>query len=341
MSDAGVEADAGFEAGAEELPELRPLCPPPRAPSRPPPESTTRVLYEPDTLPRFPFSITSDAKFVYWVEQDTNGDGYNGQAFARILRIPRAGGDAVELATHQPGVTALALDGEYVYWATFPGGETPAVANILRARRLCASGPCPPESFANLAVGRVTELLRAEAGVLYARGGSSVVRIDTSGSATPRTAPTEGAASGLALGASNVFVTSTSSANFTAFAPDLASWSSFSPVSSADPITSLASDCETLWATTKSSLLGVRASSQALTSSAQVVLPDTFDSAVDAQYLYVARANAGGIDSILKATGAQQHLWDGNVFALHVDDEGVYWGDHAPKSGGRLYMLEK
>lgn len=337
-TEAGADA---AEAGPEELPAIRAFCPPPRAPSRALSESTTRILYEPDTLPRFPFAITTDAKFVYWVEQDTSGDGYNGHSNARILRIPRAGGDAVEIATNQPGVTALALDGEYVYWATTSGGETRDVADISRAHRVCASGACAPEPVLHLERGRVTELFRTEPGVIYALTTSALVRFSTSGSPPAREAPLGAAPSGFAFAASTPFVSSSTGPSITAFAADLATWTSFSPASTTDPITSLTTDCTNLWATTNSAMLGVQASTRSLTASPQAALADTFDSATDEQYVYVARANAGGVDAFSKKAGTVQNVWSGNAFAVHVDDDGVYWGDHAPKTGGRLYVLEK
>ncbi|AKV02471.1 hypothetical protein AKJ09_09134 [Labilithrix luteola] len=340
-----AEADAADvgEAGLEQLPVLHPVCPPPRAPlSCSGADCKTRLLYEPPTRPRFPFAITTDGKFVYWVEQDTNGDGYNGNAKARILRVPRAGGDAVEIAAGQDGTTALALDGEYVYWANYEGGAAPVATTIMRAPRRCPSSACPAEPFVRLNVsGRVTELVRGKAGVLFARASSAaLIRIDTSLATPPRTASLTAVASGLAVGGASVYV-AISASNFVAYAPDLASWSTFTPIATDTAVTSLTSDCTSLWATTKTDYFAVDEVSHTAAVDVKLALPDVFDSAVDAKFVYVARANAGGVEALDKFTGVKVPIWSGNVFALDVDDEGVYWGDHAPATGGNLYVMEK
>lgn len=59
----------------------------------------------------------------------------------------------------------------------------------------------------------------------------------------------------------------------------------------------------------------------------------------DARFLWIAVANAGGVYAYDKPTVDISLLRKGNVFALAVDDDGVYWGDH--DGTGTLRMLVK
>jgi hypothetical protein len=64
-----------------------------------------------------------------------------------------------------------------------------------------------------------------------------------------------------------------------------------------------------------------------------------FDMTADAQWLYGAMPNGGGVFAVDKANGKRTQLASGNVFALAVDDLGVYWGEHG--GAGTLWMMVK
>ncbi|AKV02472.1 hypothetical protein AKJ09_09135 [Labilithrix luteola] len=340
-SDAATEphADGG---PTEELPELRKLCPPARGPSKGFADSKKTLLYEPPSRPRFPFAITTDAKYVYWIEQDNTADGYNGNSNARILRVSKAGGVAVEIASNQPSASALALDGEYVYWATYTAGSATPSATIARAGRVCAAGSCVVEPLTTLAAGgRVSKLVSAGPGVLVARMASANAALIDTKQATAKLSSLAQAASGVAPAPLAIYATRSDSAAIVEYSRDLGSSAPFTPTTSNDGYLSLASDCTKLWVTRSSSLLAVDIALRTISSAFPQTFSDVFDSAVDEKFFYVARANAGGVDAFEKITGAKTNLWSGNVFALDVDDDGIYWGDHAQSTGGDLYMLEK
>ena len=116
----------------------------------------------------YPFGITTDGRYVYWVEhpRGDSGDDSDGRLAARVLRAPKAPGGKTEvLAVGQPWARAIARDGDFVYWDTYD--DKTGRIDIYRVRADCAPG-CVPVSVARASPGyRVGTILRAAPGVLF------------------------------------------------------------------------------------------------------------------------------------------------------------------------------
>jgi hypothetical protein len=125
---------------------------------------------------------------------------------------------------------------------------------------------------------------------------------------------------------------------------------SFATVASADPGASLiASDCQALWWVRKvpPSTPGLfshpHGDAGAISAPISLTGLSTWDLTADARFVYVGAANAGGVYAVDKAKPGPPLLrYSGNVFALAVDDEGVYFGEHGQVAGaGTMWMLVK
>jgi uncharacterized protein YuzE len=105
----------------------------------------------------------------------------------------------------------------------------------------------------------------------------------------------------------------------------------------------LATDCSDLWGRSAESAPPVTMTRFPATGqpTAGGTLPMQlyFDTKADAAYVYLAAANVGGVYAYDKNNGTTTPLYAGNVFALAVDADGVYWGEHG--GSGALYMLVK
>jgi hypothetical protein len=312
----------------------------------------------------YPFDIATDSTHMTWIAQLGVTDGgddvepYNGHANAVVLRVPKAGGTATTLARDQPKATTIALDGDAVYWATVDAATNKAT--LLRQQRDvdCTSSVCPPPThMASFPDGLlIVRLRRASPGVLFALAGSGAVfRVDIGAAAAAVTPVTDTAIfPSMTVTDTDVYA---SAGKFNQVmrvplsgAPPPFADVTFATVASADPGASLiASDCQTLWwarkMTPSTHSLFSHPHGDAGATSAPVLLSnlDLFDLAADARFVYVGAANAGGVYAVEKAKpGPAVQRYAGNVWALAVDDEGVYFGEHGQvATAGKMWMLVK
>lgn len=346
-ADVSSPQDAG-DTSEGSLAAVAPNCPSPRAPSCAPSACAQRTLHV-TSGQAYPFNITTDATHVYWIEQvagdagDEN-DPYNGHGLARILRtaknpVSEPIGVTDELASGQRSADALALDGAYVYFTH----ELSASTKILRVRRDCTPPCAAPEDVVTLPNLAIRRLLRSAPGVLYAQSSNGITfRI---------TVATKAVENVLMLG-DFASITATNDAVYLTSASSplkrIASNGAVTDLGGADASPGSASyyrltnDCSTLWAAAgnvPTSLVAVSFMGEAFAASYTFPTEAVFDVKADAQFLWIAVANAGGVYAYDKAAGVISLVRKGNVFALAVDDDGVYWGDH--DGTGTVRMLVK
>ena len=102
----------------------------------------------------YPFGITTDPKYVYWVEQveaPDAGDAYNGGSQrARIKRVRKGKLPVDTLADNQARATAVGREGEHVYWGV---SAVAGDVKLMRVRHDCTA--CTPELFTPVAGERI------------------------------------------------------------------------------------------------------------------------------------------------------------------------------------------
>ncbi|MBX3227490.1 MAG: hypothetical protein KIT84_14135 [Labilithrix sp.] len=65
-------------------------------------------------------------------------------------------------------------------------------------------------------------------------------------------------------------------------------------------------------------------------------------SAADGRYVYFAAYNAGGVFAFDKTSSDWRHIYNGNVWGVHADLQGVYWGEHEPgPDAGKIYVVRR
>ena len=332
---------------ASVLAALATNCPSSRTPSCAFDKCARRSLYAPTTT-AYPFNIVTDAANVYWVEQVVGDAGmmeaYNGQSLGRVLRVAKTGGPLSELAAGYTRAKALALDGPYVYWAQSTLSDT----TLFRLRRDCTT-PCgTPELVTTLPHADPTALVRGGPGnlfVMMSDGESYRVSLAvTDGESTGFEKITVGVGPFPWMTATDdgAFLTSPSYAGVAR----VANGGAVTPLYVAAPdagLVGLATDCSDLWTHGVDSAPPVKMTRFPAMGSAIVggTLPTQlyFDMKADASFVYLAAANVGGVYAYDKKNGTTIPLYAGNVFALAVDTDGIYWGEHG--GSGTLYMLVK
>jgi hypothetical protein len=359
-SDRASPGDGGVGA------TLRLPCPPPSGGTTGLESWAMRRLFEPaDSAHRmYPFAIATDSTHVTWIAHPGTADGgddtapYNGLAAAVVMRAPKSGAaPAVVVARDQIGARALTLDETFVYWVTNENGGT---AIRRQSRDVDCAITCPkPDTMLILPSGaRVERMIRVAPKLLYLLGGNGVLYAYTVGATSTTLVATSGDIPGMTATTTDVFVSSLVS-SLVKRAPVGGSGSqtevSIPPSMDASVgVETLATDCTTLWMGRKKAaggselaahLLGVDASFVSNTPSF-MPLAEIHDLAVDARYVYAAAYNNGGIFVLDQTQRTTSRPYVGNVLAVAVDDDGVYFGEHdrAPQGGGppgTLYMLVK
>ena len=341
--DAAVEAmtDAGVDAA------LASNCPSSRTPTCALDQCARRTLYTPTTT-AYPFSIVTDTANVYWVEQVVGDAGtiaaYNGESLGRVLRVAKTGGPISELAAGYTQTRVLALDGPYVYWAQ----STLIDTTLFRLRGDCTT-PCgTPELVTTLPHASPSALVRGGPGILFVMtGDGDSYRVSLAVKAGESTgfekiAVGVGPFPRMTATDDGAFLTSRSYPGVAR----VANGGNVTPLYVDAPdggLVGLATDCSDLWTHGLESAPPMTMTRWPAMGPAIVggTLPTQlyFDMKADASFVYLAAANAGGVYAYDKKNGTTIPLYAGNVFALAVDADGIYWGEHG--GSGTLYMLVK
>ena len=318
-------------------------------------ECTLKTLYV--SSGAYLFDIATDANYVYFVEQRAPGDAYNGAGVGSVLRVDRTGAfdasRATALATSQSSAQTLALDGLYVYFATFEANDAGGyAARLKRVARDCPNSGCAVEDVLvdpQWTSVRLVRLVRAAPGVFFATGdGGQIFRIAL-GSPVQQIAAV-GYYASLTATDRAVYFGGGLSPKVQRVTPDgvtlEASWAQVPPLDDAGTgLYQLATDCDTLYgARTRTTNRGDALVATSLAAHAPALLDEgtgyaVFDLAADARWLYVAAPNAGGFVVVDPRDGGIQNVAQGNVFRLVGDDKGVYFGLH--DGSGKLAMMVK
>ncbi len=317
-----------------------------------------RALHTPVGDGGAPWGIATSESAVFWLEQPATNEGYNGNATARVLRAPKDpdAGVVMELAVGQPRAISLAVMGGWVYWTVYEITATP-LATLRRVRTDCP-GPCTFEQLPLPNKGlRIMKLVPAGGETLFGIGeAGQVLRFDVGGATMSMAGPLlekPGFAS-LANTGHHVLVSSNNSPTLARMGLDGTNIvEDFLPVPTGDRdggaepgINHLWYDCQArLWArrgpgTDLVSLSLTDGELRTIKAQARLTV---YDVTGDARYLYLAGANEGLFALDRQGSTTLEPVGGAKVFAVAVDDEGVYWGEHdiATPMAGTIYMLAK
>jgi hypothetical protein len=318
-----------------------------------------RTLYL-ATKQEFPFGVATDTANVYWIAQaprdggaDAGAEAVRGQAKGTIRRVSKKGDAtqaAVDLARDQDRATVLVLDGPDLYWiatSVTAGGEaTSTLRRVRNAASAACSPACPaPEDVATFPA-ELRRLVRVGSETFFAVGrGGQLVRFAPGQGAKEVT--TTGTSPSLARTESHVWAGSGQNPPIARAALD---GTGLEPaVLSLPPIDAslrganvLASDCLDLFAVRGTELYAARGGAGPLELLTDLTTNAPLDVVADERFLHLAVPDTGGVYRVSKDGTGIVRLIDGDAWRLAVDDEGVYWGEHAKGSlAGNLFMLPK
>lgn len=350
-----ARADAVANDAALSLP-----CPPPAGGQNSASSWAMRILSIPSRTRReYPFAIVPDATYVTWITQVGSASGgsdvspYNGTGEARIVRAPKSGaGPTTVIARDQHQTRALALDGDYAYWPSYAQNVT----TLMRQRRDadCVVGCSSPTAVLQFSSGvPIVRLVRPAPGVLIAVGGAGeLFRITLDPLPLSIQVGVSGTYPALAAVTGEVFAAAGLSKTVSRVPAEGGVAATYLTVPAADAagvgVAPIATDCSFLW-------MGRQVASKIRLARHDLASPlsfkdfaalpnDVFDMAADSANVYVATANGdGGITYVDKASQQLTQVYFGSAFALAVDDDGVYFGEHDTQSDhtGTLMMLVK
>lgn len=357
----GASTDgASGDAGAD----LRLPCPPAWGGTTLATAWEKRTIYEPPIdggadagrVWMYPFAIATDSSHVTWLAQlgvpgsadDT--EPYNGNADAIVLRAPKQPGAPVVLARGQHRAVALALDGDFVYWVTW---DVDDIGRMFRQPRDAnCDVSCTPELVTTFSA-RIVRLVRAAPGIFFAVGGGGQTFRFQLGT-WPTLVTSTGNYPSIAATSDHVFASAMTVARVTrASVLDAAAVDDpYLAVPALDAsgyvgVGPTATDCASLWMVKSTN--GVEelyrhdfASAGSFTK-LTAIGGGTPGIAADEKYVYGAQWNAGGVLVVEKISGGSATVYAGNVWTVAVDDEGIYFGEHAPRAPatGTLYMRVK
>lgn len=302
-------------------------------------------------MPSWPFGMVTDAASVYWLEQrGAPGEAYNGNGAARVMRVDRVGSPtasrAAVLVGDQAGATVLARLGGYLYWTTW---NQPTSTSTLRRVSASCAPPCQDASVGTYA-NRLFELVGVEGkGLVAIAGDGTVVRfaVDAAGAVSPgvpvmKSSTFPGlAVTGALVYASGLYVNKVSRADLGTGAIS-AAWATLAFDAGAEiGLTHLTTNCVDLFGfhnngTLERVNLGTSAVSRVASLGTLV-----YGAAQDANFVYAASQNGGGLVAIDPASNQTTTLAAGSFQSIATDATGVYWADHPNAGGGTVTMLVK
>ncbi len=352
--EAAVEAatDAPLDVAAVDA-AMYPLCPPPAfngACIANLPACPQRKLAE-QTLEAFVFDIATDRSSVYWVDQIAGGmlqDPYNGEGQGRIHRIAKGGGPEALIARAQNQPRAITVDDTYVYWPT--RNKATSTTTLWRLRKdapACDPTCADPESIGTHVGGDIARLahngtvLLAQdmaGGRVLRHTGAAFVEILAS-SDLPNFAATRdyvfaGAPQTSVVGRASLVVNDRRDGWY--LLPDAGP-------TVAPGAVQLASDCTSVYVLRDNETLRRVPVGDAATFGAGAIpgVVGATRAAADTRYLWISTYNAGGIYAYNRNSGTTTKVASGNFWTVAVDDDGVYFGEHAQGLHGALFVLDK
>lgn len=306
-----------------------------------------RTLYISNTS-TFPFAIVTDEANVYWVAQNGPTDSaYDGTASASVLRVSKTGTStqqATVLAESQSRATTLIKDGPDLYWIVSTASDAGSTSTL---RRLAGATGTPQDVATFSGIAR--RLVRVAPGVFFAADNQGNVRRLTKDgmvadiektSSTPSLAASKDyvfAGGGRLARVDKVPAAGGPGAPFFGI-PD------GTPDAALPGVHVLGADCDRMFGIRddEGAFFWSPAATATYTATA-ATFEDGQDIASDEGFVYVAERRAGG--GVFR--GARDgkgfgSLYTGDVWRLAVDDDGIYWGEHAKGSlAGNVFMQTK
>lgn len=354
--DAEVEAEAGSSfhpvVGTVDSSGLYASCPPPTA--HPSSDFSAVKIREMSLPPQsgesadYPWGVVTDATAVWWVSQvakrtddQQNSDAYNGVSdHGRVHRLDktaenRAWKETLIVDADEKRATAIAIDGESVYWATVP---SPNRIQMRRVPRSCTSGCAPAnagDAFNNVAP--IVRMRRAADGYLFLLSDAGVIYTFHTPNNELSVGVFGGPNEGFAPRNDDVFVStyqnatvgrfersaSTTTTTYTTFPPV--------PVDGGDPGAALlATDCQSLFAHRSGKTVwksDITAPGFAFFAPSDAT--DVYELGADAYWIYIGSANGFGFRAVSIETGQAFPLLTGSYWRIAIDDSGVYAGEHS------------
>lgn len=348
IDDAGGEESGGPLTDGTYLP-----CPPTRA----------AVSYATDTILahapsadvgiEFPFQVTTDKEYVYWIAQYAArsdsaavGFAYNGTGPGRLRRVAKGAvkADADVLVDNLPMAEAAALDGDYVYFTYLDGGGTV----VARVTRDCTT-PCTPDTVRSESSlsSRIVRMYRAAPGVLVLRAedGRAFVFQPNIGDdgPTPWLELYNPGGNGFAVTNEDIFLANADNREFfrSPLGGPATKSAEFSPLHDQQGASPIATNCQSVFAFRKNK--SVWQSPRDSLSFADWTGPldvanEVYELVADADYVYLGQPNGFGILAVPIAGGSPKRVSSmGGYWYLAVDDSGLYGGDHSYDTGGAMH----
>jgi hypothetical protein len=294
----------------------------------------------------YPFAIVTDEANVYWVA----GAAYDGTAAASILRVSKTGAStqqATVLAQNQSRTTTLVRDGADLYWIASEANDAGGASTL---RRLAGATGSPQDvaTFSGLA----ERLVRVAPGVFFTVDAQGDVRRLTKDGGVMEIDKTS-TTPALATSKDVVFAGGGKFERVDVMPSGGGSPSTFFALFDAGPDGAtdaalpgahvLGADCDRMF--------GIRDDVSALfwspvaTSgyhSTAALFDGAEDIISDEGFVYVARRKGGGVERGTRDGSGFASVYVGDVWRLAVDDDGIYWGEHAKGAlAGNVFMQTK
>lgn len=306
-----------------------------------------KTLYISNTT-TFPFAIVTDEANVYWVAQSGPTDSaHDGTATASVLRISKTGAPtqaATVLAENQSRATTLIKDGPDLYWIVSTANDAGS-SSTLRRLAGATGAPSDVSTFAGLA----RRLVRVAPGVFFTVDHRGRVRRLTKDGAVADVGETSATPS-LAAGKDVVFAGGGEIARVDRLPAAGGAGAPFFAVPDGGPdaalpgVHVLGADCDRVFGVhdDEGAFFWSHASSGSYTPTSET-FDDAQDIASDQGFVYVARRrSAGGVFRGSRDGSGFTSLYTGDVWRLAVDDDGIYWGEHAKGAiAGNVFMQTK
>jgi hypothetical protein len=307
-----------------------------------------KTLYISNTS-TFPFAMVTDEANVYWVAQSGPADSaYDGTANASVLRVSKTGAStqqATVLAENQSRATTLIKDGADLYWIVSTANDAGSTSTL---RRLAGATGSPQDVATFSGIAR--RLVRVSPGVFFAADNVGTVRRLTKDGMVSEIEKTSTTPS-LAASKDFVFAGGGQLARVDRLPAGGGPASTFfgvpdgaSPDAALPGVHVLGADCDRMF--------GIRddegaffwsPAATATYTATTASFDDGQDIASDEGFVYVAQRRAGG--GVFRGSRDGKSfgsLYTGDVWRLAVDDDGIYWGEHAKGSlAGNVFMQKK
>lgn len=321
------------------------------------------MLYTPTTPPpsgevEYPFSIATDEASVYWLslaapttDSTLRGDAYNGTGLVRVRRASKTQpGQSTLLysGTLRVRAEAIAVSGGFVHFA-LRTVETPKTTRFRFPSDCSGIGSCQPTT-ATFTAGVIKTMVTGttndvwwlqDNGPLYQLTGETMSSAFTDWGTLTLPDITRSADHLFVAGLTTTTVYGLTLNGVNSLKVTLPP---LDPPATDQGASALAADTKELFMLRDDAGLW---SAPIINGASATRWADTgvrsfYDLALDERSVFAAAANAGGVFVFDRTTRKSDQIFEGNVWRIAVDAQGVYWGDHKPNDvPGAIWMMRK